>query len=218
MLMGSVPDEVFRLYKDEGIGVSLYVALRWRLCPFKLIESMAPRSGRIVDVGCGYGLLANYMAIKSGDRDISGYDSSAGRIAVAKSTEGRSGGKVRFYNNEVDLSSFSGLAGVVMTDFLHHVEYTYQERLIREAYDALAEGGRLVILDVDEKPGWKYLSVKAIDRALNPSQKICYRREGDFLELLKKVGFNARSFPAHMGLPLSDVIYLCEKSGKPYDG
>lgn len=211
MLMGCVPEKVFRLYKDLGLSTLLYVALRWRLCPFKLIESLVPRSGRIVDIGCGYGLLANYMAIKSGDREIMGYDSSARRITVAKRTEGHSGGNVRFFREDADLGRFSGLAGITMTDFLHHVDYAYQDQLIGKAYDALDEGGRLVILDVDNKPAWKYLSVKVIDRMLNLSQQVCYRKEEDFLRLLRAAGFKARSIPAHTGLPLSDIIYLCEK-------
>lgn len=208
--MGKIPNEISGLYGNQGMGISLYVALRWRLCPFKAVESLMPTTGRIVDVGCGYGLLANYMALKSRNREILGYDNSAYRIAVAKTTEGR-GGRVKFYNEEVDLNRFSGLTGVVMTDFLHHVDYEYQECLIKNAFMAIKEGGRLVILDVDKKPTWKYMSVKAIDKLLNPSQKIFYRYEDKFTLLLETIGFKVRSIPAHMGLPLSDILYICEK-------
>lgn len=210
MLMGSIPAGIIALYQKQGIIVSLYARIRWRLCPFEKIESQLPREGTIVDVGCGFGMFANYLKVKSNNRVVLGFDKSSRRIEAAKASI-RPGGNIEFFNEEADLKKFSNLSGVVMTDFLHHVNYEYQERLLRDTFSALAEGGRLVILDLDTKPRWKYLMVKAIDRVLNPRQEICYRSEENFMQLLRGIGFMVRSYPAHYNLPLSDILFLCDK-------
>ncbi len=64
IMLDRIPPELFRFYSHQGLRVSLYAYLRWRLCPFEEIESHIPKEGKIIDVGCGYGLLAKYMILR----------------------------------------------------------------------------------------------------------------------------------------------------------
>ena len=86
--MQGIPYSVYRLYAQSRPSVRIYAKLRWMLCPFKEIEALIPKKANIVDVGCGFGLLANYIAVMSENREILGIDFSVRRIQVANKTAG----------------------------------------------------------------------------------------------------------------------------------
>jgi len=134
-----------------GIKVTLYVRLRWRLCPFKKIEKHIPKEGTIVDIGCGYGLLANLLVLRSSKREVMGKDLSVKRISIAqKTTNNRK--RIQFkYMNALDLQTRKYNA-IVMSDFLHHIDYGAQEQLLVHCYQKLLPGGLLIIEEVDNKP------------------------------------------------------------------
>jgi len=60
-VLRSIPNSIFDLYKPVSRWESFYLKTRWRLCPFELIESCIPLKGRILDFGCGYGMLSNFL-------------------------------------------------------------------------------------------------------------------------------------------------------------
>jgi len=138
-MLSKIPSELFRFYSRQGLKAALYARLRWRLCPFEEIERQVPKEGAIIDIGCGYGLLANFLVLRSSKRDVTGVDLSAGRISVAqKTTDNRK--KVQFkLMNALDLQS-GEYSTVVMSDFLHHIDYQAQQDLLTRCYQKLPLG------------------------------------------------------------------------------
>jgi len=211
-MLSKIPPELFRLYSGHGLRVALYARLRWRLCPFEEIERHVPKEGTVVDIGCGYGLLANFMTLKSSKRNVTGIDLSVGRIGVAqKTTDNRK--RIQFkLMNVLDLQ-LGKYSTVVMSDFLHHLDYESQEELLVCCYQRLPPRGFLIIEEVDDRPLWKYWFNIIVDRILNLGEGIFFRNYREFQELLQRIGFEVKTKKAHKGIPLSDILFICRKRG-----
>jgi len=209
-MIGKIPEGLLNLYGDDDWILSLYLRLRWRLCPFEKIEQLLPKSGRLLDLGCGYGILSNYMALKSRTREVIGIDRSVKRITVAAGSSSEKGNPAFIRCDITELES--GLVdGIVLTDFLHHIDYQNQASLLSRCRELLKEDGVLVILEVDNRPLIKYIITLLIDKILNVPDKIYYRDNGTFTKVLREAGFAVTSYAADEGLPLSDRIYVCTR-------
>src|SRR5947209_18095343 len=79
------------LYARQSVGVRLYVRLRlaFGLLSADLLNSYLAADGTVVDIGCGYGVLANQLALGHEGRSVLGIDSDPRRIGVARSTVGK---------------------------------------------------------------------------------------------------------------------------------
>ena len=205
-----IPLEVKKLYKSNSLSKRAYVNLRWRLCPFEKLEKYLPKSGVILDIGCGYGLLTNFLSFKSAQRQVIGIDNSQKRLEVAKSTI-KERSNIKFIQGNVDNLELPVCNGAVMSDFLHHLPEKTYSRLLAKIYSKLEPGGKLIIEEVDNKPFWKYLSNLFIDHILYPGQKINFKPADYWRKLLTEIGFQVEIVSAHQELPLSDVIFVCAK-------
>ncbi len=203
------------LYKPITLRESLYLRTRWRLCPYEKVESYIPNSGKILDFGCGYGILSNFLALNQSDRDVLGMDLNRKRIDVAKrSIKGRKNISFRCIPfGGLKLSTFDA---VVMTDVLHHIDENEINSILRSVWQCLRPGGKLVILDVDRRPILKFLITYLIDRMLNPNTGLYYRSVESMQHFIAQFPFRIeRMVPSHKGLPLSDIIYVCSKESLP---
>jgi SAM-dependent methyltransferase len=210
-MLSRIPLQLLDRYRPLSTWESFYLRTRWRLCPFEAVESHVPRKGRILDFGCGYGMLSNFLALKSPDRQVLGIDLNRVRIDVAKRS---SKGHPEVCFQLGDVRDFQGIPfdAVVMTDVLHHIDDVHVRVLLRIIRTCLSDHGTLVVLDVDRSPFRKFYTTYLIDRLLNLSRSLHYRSRDLLMRLLGQTGFRVHhALPADRGLPLSDVIYLCKK-------
>jgi len=205
-----IPQELFNLYSDLGAAVIWYVRLRWRVCPFEKIAQHVPLKGTIVDVGCGYGLLSNLLALASEEREVIGIDLSPKRIRVAQRTV-KNRRNIKFLLQDANSLKVEKCNVFLMSDFLHHLPYQHQDELLALCYQKLSKNGLLIIEEVDDKPFWKYRFNIIADGLLNLGQRIYFRNSSEYLRLLSSIGFGVKTEVAHKDLPLSDVLYLCKK-------
>ncbi len=205
-----IPQELFNLYSDLGAAVIWYVRLRWRICPFEKIAQHVPLKGTIVDVGCGYGLLSNLLALTSPERDVIGIDLSPKRIRAAQRTV-KDRRNIKFLLEDANSFKIEECDVFIMSDFLHHLSYRHQEELLAVCYQKLSKSGLLIIEEVDGRPYWKYQFTIIADGLLNLGKKISFRKSSEYLELLSRIGFQVKTETAHKGLPFSDILYLCKK-------
>ncbi len=210
-MLPKIPPYLLELYKPLSNWESFYLRTRWRLCPYELVESLLPQRGKILDVGCGYGLLANLIASKCRARSVVGIDLSASRVRVAKrSVKGRS--NIMFLYGDVESLEIAQYDLVVMTDVLHHMDESKAKIVLERISFSLRRNGVLVILDVEKEPFWKFYITYVIDRFLNPEGRLYYRSVPEMGRLLQSFSLAVEKIiPADKGLPLSDIIYLCKK-------
>jgi len=189
----------------------LYLFLKYLILPMRRIEKMVPREGRILDLGCGKGIFASYLALTSQGRDVIGLDLCSRKIGVAKDTFGLIS-NLSFVTEDALklLSNKENLSGIIISDFLHHIDYPLQEKLLRLAYQSLSSRGVMVVKEIDKNGSLRYFSSKLSDYLLYFRDKICYRSQSEWVDLLKRIGFQVENRPAHTIFG-STVLYICKK-------
>ena len=118
----------------------------------KFLLSLAelPNRGKILDVGCGTGLLTEYILQFAGNGTLTleDVDYSAGMIAVAKAKfSGRE--NVRFICADIrqlNLQSQEYDFIISLNFFPHLTSLTDKKNYLRKGYEALKPGGKLVIM------------------------------------------------------------------------
>ncbi|MEW6668805.1 MAG: class I SAM-dependent methyltransferase [Thermodesulfobacteriota bacterium] len=210
-MLPRIPEPLLDVYRPLSLWESFYLRTRWRLCPFDLLESTLPRKGRILDFGCGYGILTNLLALRSPDRELVGIDLNRDRIGVAaRSVAGRR--NIRFHLGDVETLDPEPFDAVVMTDVLHHIDDLHVEILLKKIRQCLRSQGILAIQDVGRRPFWKFAVTYTIDAFLNPTRRLWYRSVPRLRNLLTASALRPeRVIPVDKDLPLADVLFLCRK-------
>jgi 2-polyprenyl-3-methyl-5-hydroxy-6-metoxy-1,4-benzoquinol methylase len=141
-------DKLLELYTDLGMYDWLYIRLRAKLLPLELYQEMLPSEGLLVDVGCSYGIVANYLSLSFPNSQVIGIDLGRKRIKIASKTiKGRQ--NIHFVLRDVRDWVLPPCAGVIMIDFLHHISRRWQELILRKVFHSLGKGGVLLVSEVD---------------------------------------------------------------------
>ena len=145
--------DVLALYRDGPLSVRAHVRVRWSTCPMRAVAAAVPAEGRVLEVGCGHGLLANYLALESPGRQVHGIDIDGPKIEAAARAGAVSG------------ATFSGMApgrlpdgpwdAVAIVDVLYLLSEAAQRDLLRACAAGLGPGGTLVVKEMSPSPGWK---------------------------------------------------------------
>ena len=205
-------EEILRLYPSLPRSIKLYFALRFLVCPFRRVESVVPRSGIIVDIGCGYGLFANLLAIRSGARHVTGCDPDASRIKIAGSSVGRR--RNISFSVSKEVAALPCCDAVTLVDVLHHIAPDARLGLLKEIFKQLRPGGDLVIKDIDKTPRAKYLWNYLHDFAMTRGAPCHYLANLEMCRLLEQVGFLVVAEPLKTRDPYSHILYRCTKPGR----
>jgi SAM-dependent methyltransferase len=202
-------EEIVRLYPRLSPWGRLYFALRFLICPFRRVESAAPKSGVVVDIGCGYGLFANLLAVRSGARQVMGCDIDAARINVAHSSVGSRNNICFSVSNEV--VTLPSCDAVTLVDVLHHVAPDVRSRLLQDIFQKLRPGGTLVIKDIDKIPRFKYLWNYLHDWVMTRGSSCYYLGSLEMCRLLEGIGFVVAAEPLETRDPYPHILYRCTK-------
>jgi 2-polyprenyl-3-methyl-5-hydroxy-6-metoxy-1,4-benzoquinol methylase len=212
MKKDSLGSELIRLYNNQDVYIRFYVKARSRLLKLDYYLKFLPRRGLIIDVGCGYGVLANYMSLYLPDSQIIGIDLNIKRIDAALKTIG-SRKNINFLAEDATQWVWPDCTGISMTDFLHHVSPPEQEKVLHKAFQSLKKDGVLLISEVDTtaKPAYRYWASYLSDRFLYPLTWSYFRKPSELTGILSRLGFKVET------INLSDrifagILYICRKS------
>ncbi|KKU86965.1 MAG: hypothetical protein UY16_C0043G0001, partial [Candidatus Gottesmanbacteria bacterium GW2011_GWA2_47_9] len=176
---------------------------------FVQVETYVPKEGNILDLGCGYGIFANFLALCSDKRNIIGVDMDEGKIHFAD----RKVPNASFQIGDATKMHVKNLDAILLLDVLHHLHsYGDQEKLIRSCHSMLKPGGKLIILEVNGTPLWKLVVARVADAVLYSGQPVYYRYEASMKPMLMR-HFTKTNISAQRLIhnPFPHMIYLCKK-------
>ncbi len=140
----SLPPGDAVLWLDPGLAFGTGNHETTRLCVERLVSIATARggSGRVIDAGCGSGILA-LSAVLLGFRDVVGFDNDpeAVRISEENAAVNDLTGRVTFFVGDLE----SGLAGREADVVLANIQADILRRHARELLGAIAPGGTLVM-------------------------------------------------------------------------
>jgi SAM-dependent methyltransferase len=241
------PDAIWRaLHADASDAYRAAGRYAWHFARGKLggdpafrglLESgEIPPGARVVDVGCGQGLLASLL--RSADRfdaegrwpaawptapsgtHYTGVEMFAPDVRRAESALGTppsaSRSTARFVCADMTTTELPGCDVAVLLDVLHYVDPTAQERVLREAHRALRPGGRLLLRVGDASQRRAQAITRWIDGAValwrtGRVAPIHMRPLAVWTALLQSIGFEVRSLPMSRGTPFANVLLVAEK-------
>ncbi|MFA5156884.1 MAG: glycosyltransferase [Candidatus Omnitrophota bacterium] len=206
-------------YKNAGRKAKIYNFLRFKTCPFDKIEKFIPKTGSILDLGCGTGLLLNTLRLEQDKRALFGFDRDARKIGIAAISLNESRDivfkKADISGSSLDLPKASA---IILTDVMYCLDHEKKIGLLEKCFTALDAGGTLLIKDIDRsfniKFFWaflqEFLAVKIF--GLTSADGIYFENKKQYLSLLKKSGFIANQyFDLSKGYFYPHILYAGKK-------
>lgn len=194
-----------------------YAEIRFTILRPKLLSVMdllLPDEGRILDVGCGFGLFAAYFGQTEPGRRIVGVDPNARRIDLARHVAKELGLlRHEFRVGDVRDAALEGtFQGAYVLDVMHHIPADEQEAVLAHMRDLLVPGGVLLIKDITTEPHAGLLFTEALDRLMvGMKEPLAYRHHGAWGEMLTRLGFKVRIVRVPDILPYPHVVIAATK-------
>jgi ubiquinone/menaquinone biosynthesis C-methylase UbiE len=149
------------------------------------LSHLDERHGRILDVGCGTGLMSAKLAASG--RRVCGVDISAGMVARARR---RTDPSVEFVEGDAERLPFeiAGFDAVVNLISFHH--YPNPSRAVAEFRRVLRPGGRLILVAFDRTSTYIRLAQKANVWTQRIAGKSWQKTSDEIVTLLRDAGFS----------------------------
>jgi SAM-dependent methyltransferase len=189
-----------------------YSLVRFSILRSKLLSVMdllLRDEGRILDVGCGFGLFAAYFGQTQPRRRIVGVDPSRRRIELARRLSERLGLlEHRFVEGDVRDAPLQGpFDAIYVLDVMHHLPEADQRPVLERLRDLLVPGGMLLMKDITTEPRFGLLFTHALDRLMvGWKPPLSYRHHREWGSLLAHLGFRVRMVRVPDVLPYPHVV------------
>lgn len=209
--------KVLGLYKEDSSFGELFTTIRIWDAPINYIEKIIPKKGLVTDLGCGEGILVNYIAISSRRRKVVGIEIDGERINRAN----KNINNAKFIKGDILKVKFPKSDSILLVHVLHHLHsLDNQITLLKKAYSLLDKNGKLIIVEISEKPLLKYAFTWLTDAIIVPnlfenkffSTNFFYRKENEWKKLLSGLGFSVKIKRVHRGMPFSHIVLECQKN------
>jgi 2-polyprenyl-3-methyl-5-hydroxy-6-metoxy-1,4-benzoquinol methylase len=141
-------------YAGQSPAARFYVAARLLSCPFGPIADCLPRTGTLLDIGCGSGVFC-HLAARRGLAAL-GIDPDPQKIAWAQGSLGPDDA-ITFRVNTLDTlgNDEQCFEAVSLIDVLYLEEPAEQMRMLASARALLALGGHMIVKTSGATPVWK---------------------------------------------------------------
>ena len=195
-----------------------YANVRFTILRPKLLSVMdllLADEGRILDVGCGFGLFAAYFGQTEPRRRIVGIDPNARRIELARKVADDLGlDRHEFHTGDVRTASLEGtFDAAYVLDVMHHIPKDDQLSVLERLRDVLTRGGVLVMKDITTEPRFELAFTYVLDRLMvGMREPLAYRHHREWGEILSKLGFKVRIVRVPDVLPYPHVVIAATKT------
>jgi SAM-dependent methyltransferase len=195
-----------------------------------------PDGGRLLDLGCGYGLLPALLLAAQDryrcgdwpadwpppplDLDLHGVELRPDRVQAARAALGR---QAAVEQGDLRTAPLPASAVIVILDVLLYLDHAQQRAVLSRVMDALLPGGVLLLREADAAGGFPYHVTRCAERFAGmgrgrPRQALTYRAAGQWQELLVELGFTVRAQRMDQGTPFCNVLFVATKGASPAAG
>ncbi len=194
---------------------------------FWLLEhGVIPDCERLIDLGCGQGLLASWLhsaraLYESGNwpagwaaaprvQNIWGLELMAKDVARARAAMGT---RAQFAQGDIRTADFGKADVAVILDVLHYIDYAAQEDVLRRIRAALPAGGTFITRIGDASAGLPFHICNLVDRTVffvrghGLSRLYCRTLTG-WRQVLGESGFAVEAIPMSRGTPFANVMLI----------
>ena len=188
-----------------------YAQVRFKIMRPKLLAMMdllLPVEGRMLDVGCGFGLFASYFGQMHRGREIVGVDPDARRVQIASDVASRLSLANRYMVGDVrDVELAGSFAAAYVLDVMHHIPRDEQVPVLVRLRELLKPGGLLLLKDITTVPAFGLRFTELLDRVMvGWNAPLAYRHHSEWAQILSGLGFAVRAERVPDILPYPHVI------------
>lgn len=191
-----------------------------------LEHGLIPDNARILDIGCGQGLLASWLlAAQEMDRqgrwpkhwpkapnttEIHGIELMSADVERAQTALGNA---ARFTVGDMCKTDFGKVDAVVILDVLHYVNFDAQNDVLRRVSDALAPNGTLILRVGDANGGLPFKFSVLVDHVVtfvrgHRNSRLYCRPLADWQAQLRSLGFEVDTMPMNKGTPFANILLV----------
>lgn len=196
---------------------------------FGLLEhGLIPDGKRLIDLGCGQGLLASWLRearalYEAGDwpkdwpaapkiENIWGLELMPNDVTRARAALGD---RAQIEQGDIRSADFGQTDVAIILDVLHYISYEAQEDVLRRIHAALPKGGTFITRIGDAAGGLPFKYSNWVDRVIfflrgHGIIPIYCRSTAEWLEVLKRCGFEAQAMPMHKGTPFRSIMLVAK--------
>jgi SAM-dependent methyltransferase len=194
---------------------------------------LIPNGARILDLGCGQGLLAACLWAaeqqQAAGKWFSGWapapknvtvhgielmpkDVARGREALRSIAD-----RVTFECANICDAKFAPCDVVVILDVLHYIDFPQQEDVLKRIFAALSADGKLLLRVGDAAGGLPFHISNWVDHVVtfvrgHRLSRLYCRSVADWKIALERIGFSVEPMPMHEGTPFANILLVCRKT------
>lgn len=187
-----------------------YVAGKLAFDPvFGLVAGLSGSFGRVLDVGCGRGQLGLFLHELGRAAEVTGLDSDARKIDVARSAFP----EAQFVVGDAAQLELPAADTILLVDVLHYLPLAEQDALLAAVTRAVAPGGRVLVRELDADPSarsaiTRFFEWCARKTGLNRGRATHYRPASDLTRTLESAGLACSVQGASENTPFANVLIV----------
>ena len=188
--------KVNRLYRYQGKFIEQFVFWKMKTDPvFPALDVVVPRQAHVLDLGCGYGIAAHWLACFTDTRTFFGVDYDEDKIRAAQCSAPQHP-RIRFEAGDILTCEYPACDVVLLLDVLHYWQPEKQQAILNRARLALRTGGRLILRDGARADTdahrrihrWEKLAMRF---GLNRTQEgLHFQTQAELETMLQRAGFS----------------------------
>lgn len=193
-----------------------------------LEHGLIPDKARVLDIGCGQGLLASWLlsakALAQQGAWPERWPAAPSPVSIhgielmprdVERAQRALGTTARFTVGDMCRADFGKVDAVVILDVLHYVNYEAQNDVLRRVRDALAPAGTLILRVGDAGAGLPFKFSVMVDHVVtfvrgHRNSRMYCRPLSEWQAALAALGFQVSTLPMNKGTPFANILLVAK--------